>query len=388
MGTPCDSTVTVPCSIPVGITFGKSDMTCCGRAGVATLRSAEERLRPSITSRTAPPTIQERWPAWSSVRSRSSTAGGKIARASTGGARTGRSRLLLGIGPHHLPTVPSPSGNLRRCAAVAGSGGRSPGRWSRRGRQLIPPLMRFPSLPEFGGQLVELGGDVLPGDDLLALDALVHAMGQRDDPHDVMRTVHCHAASLRSERQLRHGAEGGHVAETQERLESLAPSGRRVPRRGPLAQLAELPRAFWMVNAMETLERLAYYGVRVVIPVYIAQADELHGLHFSQVQKGTIFMLWALVQAGVPVFSGGFADRYGYKRTIAVSIAVKATGYLLMATQREFWPFTLGCLTLALGTAVFKPGVQGTLVRTLTDETSSVGWGTFYMVVNLSHWTR
>ncbi|HTP24146.1 MAG TPA: MFS transporter [Anaeromyxobacteraceae bacterium] len=153
--------------------------------------------------------------------------------------------------------------------------------------------------------------------------------------------------------------------------------------RGPGEQLGSLPRAFWMVNVMEMFERLAYYGVRVVIPIYIAQADEIHGLHFNQVQKGTIFMLWALVQSGVPVISGGFADRYGYKRTIAASVAIKATGYLLMATQRAFWPFTAGCLTLALGTAVFKPGVQGTLVRTLSDETSSVGWGTFYMLVNI-----
>jgi len=155
------------------------------------------------------------------------------------------------------------------------------------------------------------------------------------------------------------------------------------PREGFISQLAKLPRAFWMVNLMEMFERLAYYGVRVVIPIYIAQADELHGLHFTQSQKGTIFMLWALVQAGVPVFSGGFADRYGYKRTVAVSIGIKAAGYLLMATQRGFWPFTFGCLVLALGTAIFKPGLQGTLVRTLNKENSGVGWGTFYMLVNI-----
>src|SRR5215831_383295 len=95
-------------------------------------------------------------------------------------------------------------------------------------------------------------------------------------------------------------------------------------------QVARFPRAFWMVNIMEMLERLAYYGVRVVIPIYIAQADEVHGLHFTQTQKGEIFFWWALVQAGIPVFSGGFADRYGYKRTIFVSILIKACGYLLM----------------------------------------------------------
>jgi proton-dependent oligopeptide transporter, POT family len=149
------------------------------------------------------------------------------------------------------------------------------------------------------------------------------------------------------------------------------------------AQLARFPRAFWMVNLMEMLERLAYYGVRVVIPIYIAQADEVAGLHFSQVQKGEIFFWWALVQAGIPVFSGGFADRYGYKRTIFVSILIKASGYLLMATQRSFLPFMMGCLVLAFGTAIFKPGLQGTLAGTLTKKNSGIGWGIFYMLVNV-----
>ena len=148
-------------------------------------------------------------------------------------------------------------------------------------------------------------------------------------------------------------------------------------------KLRRLPRAFWMLNTMEMFERLAYYGVRVVIPIYIAQADEIHGLHFTQSQKGLIFMLWALVQSGVPVFSGGFADRYGYKKTIAVAIAIKVVGYLLMATQREFWPFTIGCLVLAFGTAIFKPGLWGSLLQQLNKDNSSIGWGAFYMLVNI-----
>src|SRR5258706_350783 len=162
------------------------------------------------------------------------------------------------------------------------------------------------------------------------------------------------------------------------------PAAADITRRETLAvQLGRLPRAFWMLNIMEMFERLAYFGVRVVIPIYIAQADEIHGLHFTQSQKGFIFTLWALVQTGVPIFSGGFADRYGYKKTIAVSIAIKITGYLLMATQRGFWPFTIGCLVLAFGTAIFKPGVWGSLQRTMDKSNSSVGWGVFYMLVNV-----
>ena len=164
---------------------------------------------------------------------------------------------------------------------------------------------------------------------------------------------------------------------------SSMPQAASPPKTGMFAQLSHLSRAFWMLNMMEMFERLAYFGVRVVIPIYIAQADEIHGLHFTQSQKGFIFTLWALVQTGVPIFSGGFADRYGYKKTIAVSIAIKIAGYLLMATQRGFWPFTIGCLVLAFGTAIFKPGVWGSLQRTMDKSNSSVGWGVFYMLVNV-----
>ncbi len=84
-----------------------------------------------------------------------------------------------------------------------------------------------------------------------------------------------------------------------ETLEDVTPvSG--TARQGAVAQLRELPWAFWAANTMEMPERLAYYGVRLVIPIYIAQADEVHGLHFSQLEKGQIFTLWALVQSGVP----------------------------------------------------------------------------------------
>ena len=148
-------------------------------------------------------------------------------------------------------------------------------------------------------------------------------------------------------------------------------------------QTKGLTRPFWVANIMETIERLAYYGVRVVIPIYIAQADEIGGLHFSQSDKGFIFLWWALVQSTLPVLTGGFADRYGYKRQIVVAIILKGLGYLMMATQRTFWPFFAGCLLLAAGTAVFKPPVWGTFAKTLTAKTSGVGWGFFYMIINI-----
>ena len=152
---------------------------------------------------------------------------------------------------------------------------------------------------------------------------------------------------------------------------------------GFLETLKTFPRSFWMGCGVEMWERLAYYGVRTVLPLYIAQADDPGGLHFSQAQKGTIFAVWALVQSIVPMVSGGFADRYGYKRTIATSVTLACSGYVLMANLRSYAGFFFGCLVLALGTAIFKPGIQGTLAQSTSKKNSSVGWGLFYWLVNV-----
>ncbi len=155
------------------------------------------------------------------------------------------------------------------------------------------------------------------------------------------------------------------------------------PKASFFATVKTLPRSFWMCCTMEMWERLAYYGVRMVMPIYIAQADEPGGLHFSQAQKGSIYGIWALIQSLLPVVTGGYADRYGYKRTIFVTIWLKIAGYLLMATQHSYAGFLTGVVLLATGTALFKPGIQGTLAQATDKRNSSVGWGLFYWLVNV-----
>jgi MFS family permease len=49
----------------------------------------------------------------------------------------------------------------------------------------------------------------------------------------------------------------------------------------------------------------------------------------------------------------------------------------------SFYGFMLGCLLLAAGTAVFKPGLQGTLAATMNKSEASLGWAIFYQLVNV-----
>ena len=54
------------------------------------------------------------------------------------------------------------------------------------------------------------------------------------------------------------------------------------------------------------------------------------GPELTQIEKGNIFAFALVIQSFVPILSGGFADRYGYKVNIAASTVLKIIGYLIM----------------------------------------------------------
>lgn len=177
------------------------------------------------------------------------------------------------------------------------------------------------------------------------------------------------------------------------------------PSASPSAEHAGFGPAFWVLNSIEMFERLAYFGVRVVIGVFIMQADDPGGLHLTAWHKGVIFGWWFIFQSILPMVTGGIADRYGFKRTMAFAIALNAIGYVLMAFPKElaaavlpmlgaigltanepsvqFGCFFASVMVLASGTAFFKPSLQGSLAQNLHKGNSSLGWGIFYWVVNV-----
>jgi dipeptide/tripeptide permease len=171
-----------------------------------------------------------------------------------------------------------------------------------------------------------------------------------------------------------------------------------------MAQLKSFDGTYWWCNWMELIERFAFYGVRIMLPVFMVEALSKGGPEFTQIQKGEILALTLVIQSFVPILSGGFADRYGFRMSIAASTILKILGYIVMCytvpltemfagmkiaearaagTDQTAAIFTTGLLLLALGTAVFKPGVQGLIANQVTDKTSALGWGVFYQMVNI-----
>lgn len=152
---------------------------------------------------------------------------------------------------------------------------------------------------------------------------------------------------------------------------------------GIWAGLASLSYVFWICGGMEMIERFAYYGVRNNMALYATAPVSAGGLGITATQLGDIFLVWALVQTWVPVVTGGLSDRFGYKETIFAATLFKIAGYIVMAVFVKYWGFMIGAILVAFGTAIFKPGIQGTIVKSTSRANSSIAWGVFYQTVNI-----
>lgn len=185
------------------------------------------------------------------------------------------------------------------------------------------------------------------------------------------------------------------MAEAAKALEEPASTAAAAPDESTLADVEQLKLwpaikslsyVFWIVGAMEMVERLAYYGVRAVTPLYFKRPLSEGALGVGTGKLAGLFFTWAMLQSVVPVFTGGLSDRYGYKQTIALSTVLKISGYLVMAFFHSYAGFFAGAMLLATGTAIFKPGIQGTLAKACTRKNSSMAWGIFYQTVNIGGW--
>jgi dipeptide/tripeptide permease len=137
------------------------------------------------------------------------------------------------------------------------------------------------------------------------------------------------------------------------------------------------PPVFWAANSVEVLERFAYYGIYFGFGIYLQQ------LGYSRSQLGVIQSVFLFISYVVPVISGTFADRYGFKKVLIVSYAAYLPSILLLILTRSFSGIALTMLSIGLAAGTFKPLISGT-VRAVTDKTNkTLGFGIFYAMVNI-----
>ncbi len=145
----------------------------------------------------------------------------------------------------------------------------------------------------------------------------------------------------------------------------------------PKQSRTPFPPVFWVANIIEVLERFAYYGIYMGFGIY------LQYLGYSKAQLGIIQSIFLVLSYTIPIISGSFADRFGFKKMLLISYLAYLPSILLLIFTRTFSGIALTMLSIGFAAGIFKPLVSGT-IRTVTDSSNkTLGFGIFYAMVNI-----
>jgi dipeptide/tripeptide permease len=161
-------------------------------------------------------------------------------------------------------------------------------------------------------------------------------------------------------------------------------------------------RAFWTANVVELLERGAWYGVFIAITLYLSRI-----LGFSDVEAATVSGCFSAGLYLLPMFTGAWADRIGFRRALLIAFALLTIGYGgmwllptllesagLVAYGREVeftglketghkWLFIPVMITVMIGGSFIKSVITGTVANETTPENRARGYSIFYAMVNI-----
>ena len=169
------------------------------------------------------------------------------------------------------------------------------------------------------------------------------------------------------------------------------------------SRLKGFTRAFWTANIVELLERGAYYGVFIVITLYLSRI-----LGFTDVEAGLISGIFSGGLFLLPTFTGALADKIGFKYSLLVAFTLLSIGYFGLAViptvlesaglvdysnnQIKFtgllesayqWSIVPIMIIIMIGGSFIKSVITGTVAKETTDATRAQGFAIFYMMVNI-----
>jgi dipeptide/tripeptide permease len=142
----------------------------------------------------------------------------------------------------------------------------------------------------------------------------------------------------------------------------------------------QLPGTLWSAVIMELLERLAYYGMFLVLSIYLMDhigiTADVYGLVVPGIFASVLYLL--------PLFAGVLADKFGYRPALMVAFATLTAGYTLLGASSTFAWICVALALIAVGGSIIKPVIAGSVTHTTEEgSTRPVGFGLYYMMINV-----
>ncbi len=170
----------------------------------------------------------------------------------------------------------------------------------------------------------------------------------------------------------------------------------------PAKLIGGFPKDFWTANGVELLERAAYYGVFIVITLYLSRI-----LGFDDIEAAWISGSFSAGLYFLPTFTGALADKIGFRSSLLLAFALLTLGYAGLAifpalleaqglvqygkqvvfsgllTDDIRWAIVPIMVLIMIGGSFIKAVITGTVARSTTVDNRAKGFSIFYMMVNI-----
>lgn len=164
----------------------------------------------------------------------------------------------------------------------------------------------------------------------------------------------------------------------------------------------KFPRAFWVANTVELFERAAYYGVFIVITLYLSRI-----IGFGDIEAAAIAGTFQALLYFLPTFAGAYADKIGFRKSLMLAFALLTLGYAGMGilptmfesaglvkygdttlfsgldTSSQKYAIIPVMALIVFGGAFIKSVITGTVAKETTKENRARGYSIFYAMVNV-----
>lgn len=165
-------------------------------------------------------------------------------------------------------------------------------------------------------------------------------------------------------------------------------------------------RAFWVSNTVEMFERMAYYGVFIVLTIYLSNI-----LGFNDFEASMISGLFSGGLYLLPIFTGAYADKIGFRKSMLLAFSLLTIGYLGLGVlptllqaaglveygdvthftglpeSSNRWLIVPVLFVIMVGGSFIKSVISASVAKETTEANRARGYSIFYMIVNFGAFT-
>jgi len=135
---------------------------------------------------------------------------------------------------------------------------------------------------------------------------------------------------------------------------------------------------FWTANIVELLERAAYYGMFIVVTLYLSNEVGYNDIWAAWIAGGFSAGLYFL-----PPFSGAYADKIGFRNALLLAFGLLTIGYFGLGAFPYKSTVIPSMIIVMIGGSFIKSVITGTVAKETSEINRARGFSIFYAMVNI-----